>query len=157
MNDALTHDDLELLDRVAIDAIEPVAPPPEVRARVLAAIRKPKLDESIPGAHESRTVRANEGTWKSIAPGVELKKMSVDRHRGTATFLVRLAPHAVLPAHDHHGPEDSYVVAGSCRIGAVGLQTGDFHHVDATAHHGNVVASAEGCTLLLTADLADAA
>lgn len=157
MTEALTTDDLELLDRIAADAITPVEPPAEVRARVFAAIRQRPLDVSIPGAHESRTVRSNEGKWKNVAPGVDVRKLSVDKNRGTVTVMVRMAPNAILPAHDHHGPEDSYVVAGSCRIGAVELGTGDFHHVDGTAHHGDVVATADGCTLLLTVDLADAA
>jgi len=160
MTDVLTTDDLELLDRIAIDAIQPVEPPAEVRARVLAAIQpapRRVLDESLPGEHESRTVRANEGRWKAVAPGVEVRKLQVDRNRGTVTLMIRMAPNAVLPAHDHHGPEDSYVVAGSCRIGAIALETGDFHHVDPTAHHGDVVANDDGCTLLLTVDLADAA
>lgn len=160
MTEVLTHDDLDLLDRIAVDAIEPVEPPAEVRARVLAAIRQTPhrvLDESIPGAHESRTVRANEGKWKTVAPGVEVRKLQVDRNRGIVTLMLRMAPNAILPAHDHHGPEDSYVLAGSCRIGAVELGTGDFHHVDPQAHHGDVVANADGCTLLLTVDLADAA
>jgi anti-sigma factor ChrR (cupin superfamily) len=73
------------------------------------------------------------------------------------TLLLELEPEAILPAHDHDGGEDSYVIRGSCRIGAVALSAGDFHHVDAGAHHGDVVASAEGCLLLLTVDLADAA
>ena len=158
MTDALTLDELELLDRLAGETIEPIDPPAEVRARVLAAIqRTPQLDETVPGDHESRTVRREEGSWKSCAPGVRTKKLSKDVARGTATLMLELAPNAVLPAHDHEGAEDSYVIRGSCRIGAVALYEGDFHHVDAGAHHGDVVASAEGCLLLLTIDLADAA
>jgi len=158
MNDALTREELELLDRAMADSIEPVAPPSDVRARVLALVQqRPQLDESVPGEHESRTVRAAEGTWRSCAPGVRTKKLSKDTVRGTATIMLELAPNAILPAHDHEGSEQSYVVSGSCRIGAVALYAGDFHHVDAGAHHGDVVASAEGCLLLLTVDLADVA
>ncbi len=155
----LTLEELELLDRIAAESIEPIDPPAEVRARVLAAIRRTPqtLDESVPGEHESRTVREAEGSWRSCAPGVRTKKLSKDVRRGTMTLLLELEPEAILPAHDHDGGEDSYVIRGSCRIGAVALSAGDFHHVDAGAHHGDVVASAEGCLLLLTVDLADAA
>ncbi|HYC62271.1 MAG TPA: cupin domain-containing protein [Thermoanaerobaculia bacterium] len=138
----LTTDDLNLLDRVAAQAIDPVAPPAAVRAKVMDAIR------NVPGAHESRTVRAEEGTWKTVAPGARMKVLSKEGAR--MTFLLELDPHATVPAHDHEGGEDSYVIRGSCRIGALGLDTGDFHHADATAHHGDVVASADGCLLLLT-------
>ncbi len=158
MSDGMTIHELEVLDSLVAETIEPIAPPPDVRARVLAAIRKTsQLDESIPGEHESRTVRAGEGNWRSCAPGVRTKNLSKDPNRGTLTFLLDLEPNALLPAHDHEGSEDSYVIRGSCRIGAVALYAGDFHHVDAGAHHGDVVASGEGCLLLLTIELADAA
>jgi anti-sigma factor ChrR (cupin superfamily) len=158
MSDALTREELTLLDRIAAETIEPIDPPPAVRARVLEAVRRtPQLDESMPGEHESRTVRSDQGTWRSCAAGVRTKKLSKDTTRGTATFLLELEPRAILPAHDHAGSEESYVIRGSCRIGAVALYAGDFHHVDAGAHHGDVVSSDEGCLLLLTVDLADVA
>jgi anti-sigma factor ChrR (cupin superfamily) len=158
LSDTLTAVELELLDRITADTIEPVEPPSEIRARILALVRRtPQLDESLPGEHESRTVRADEGNWRSCAPGVRTKKLSKDAARGTMSFLLELEPAAILPAHDHSGSEDSYVIRGSCRIGAVALYAGDFHHVDAGAHHGDVVSSSEGCLLLLTVDLADVA
>jgi anti-sigma factor ChrR (cupin superfamily) len=158
MTEILTQDELEVLDRIVAETIEPVEPPASVRAHILAAVRgKSQLDESIPGEHESRTVRSNEGTWRSCVPGVRTKKLSKDIARNTVTMLLDLDPGAILPAHDHDGGEDSYVIRGSCRIGAVALYAGDFHHVDSGAHHGDVVASDEGCLLMLTVDLADVA
>lgn len=142
VSDALSPEEVELLDRVAAGSIEPVEPPAEVRAKVMAAVA------SVPGAHESLTVRADEGTWKTVAPGVRTKKL----RRGS--FLLELDPHAVLPAHDHDGGEDSFVVRGSCHIGALALNAGDYHHADAGAHHGDVVGSAEGCLLLITVAVA---
>lgn len=139
---AFEPEDLLLLDRVAAQVIAPVDPPAAVRAKVMDAIR------NVPGAHESRTVRAEEGKWSTIAPGARMKVLS--KESGRMTFLIDLDPLATVPGHDHEGGEDSYVVRGSCRIGALGLDTGDFHHADATAHHGDVVASADGCLLLLT-------
>jgi anti-sigma factor ChrR (cupin superfamily) len=139
---AFEPEDLLLLDRVAGQVIVPVAPPAFVRAKVMDAIR------NVPGSHESRTVRAGEGKWSTIAPGARMKMLS--KEAGRMTFLIDLDPFATVPGHDHEGGEDSYVVRGSCCIGALGLETGDFHHADATAHHGDVVASADGCLLLLT-------
>ncbi len=142
---AFSTDELELLDRVAVQAITPVEPPPSAREKIMDAIR------NVPGAHESRTVRAEEGKWATLAPGARMKVLS--KEAGRMTFLVDLDPHATVPAHDHEGGEDSYVVRGSCHIGALALDTGDFHHADATAHHGDVVASADGCLLLVTMTL----
>ncbi len=139
---AFEPEDLLLLDRVAAQAIAPVDPPAFVRAKVMEAIR------NVPGSHESRTVRADEGKWSTVAPGARMKVLQ--KEAGRMTFLIDLDPFATVPGHDHEGGEDSYVVRGSCRIGALGLATGDFHHADASAHHGDVVASEEGCLLLLT-------
>jgi anti-sigma factor ChrR (cupin superfamily) len=145
----LSPEELHLLDAVAAQAIAPVEPPAFVRTKVLEAIR------NVPGAHESRTVRVDEGRWSTLAPGARMKVLT--KEAGRMTFLVDLDPHAMVPAHDHDGAEDSYVIRGSCHIGALGLSAGDFHHVEATAHHGDVVASAEGCLLLLTTTLAKTA
>jgi quercetin dioxygenase-like cupin family protein len=155
MTQALTNEELELLDEMVAGTIEPVAPPVEVRARVMAAVaRRSRLDDSIPAEHESRTLRAHEA-WRVVAcPGVKMRKLSEDAARNTVTVQFELAPGAILPAHDHKGAEDSYVISGSCRIGAVALSAGDFHHVDAGAHHGDVV-SDEGCMLLLVVDRTD--
>lgn len=146
---ALRPEDLQLLDCIAGQVIAPVDPPAAVRSKVMEAIR------NVPGSHESRTVRAEEGKWSTIAPGARTKILT--KEAGKMTFLVDLDPHATVPAHDHDGGEDSYVVRGSCHIGALALNTGDFHHVEATAHHGDVIASADGCLLLLTVTRAKAA
>jgi anti-sigma factor ChrR (cupin superfamily) len=151
MTDMLSPDDLELLDRIAIETIEPVAPPPEVRASVLDAVRHARqFDTTIPGEHESSTIRADEGTWTTIAAGARMKRLSKDKTRNTITFLLDLDAHAIVDAHDHDGAEDSYVIRGSCHIGGMALNQGDFHHAEASVHHGDVVASAEGCLLLIT-------
>lgn len=158
--DTLSSDDLSILDQLAAESMEPVNPPSALRAKLLETVRataQTTLDESIPGEHESRTLRADEGRWTEIAPGARMKRLSKDLVRKTVTCILELAPNAIAPAHDHQGSEDTFVVSGSCRVGALGLYTGDFHHVEASAHHGDVVASAEGCVLLLTFGLEEAA
>lgn len=147
MTDRLSAEELQFLDRIAAEAISPADPPPALRAQVLEAARRARpLDESVP--EECVTVRAGEGTWKTIAPGTRTKRLSRDARR--TVFLLELDPHAVVDAHDHEGSEDTYVVRGSCHIGSLSLAAGDFHHVEATAHHGDVIASAEGCLLMIT-------
>jgi anti-sigma factor ChrR (cupin superfamily) len=160
MTDTLSNNDLAFLDRLAAESIEPVTPPATIRTSLLETIRKTaqlQLDASVPGEHEMRTLRADEGFWKDIAPGARMKRLSKDLGRKTVTCLLELAPNAIAPAHDHEGSEDTFVVSGSCRVGALALNTGDFHHVESSAHHGDVVASAEGCVLLLTFGLEKAA
>ena len=103
----------------------------------------------------SDLVRANEGRWRVLPfPGVKLKTLSVDEKRGTATVLLSLEPGSRLPAHNHHGDEESFVISGSCRIGSIHLRQGDFHRAGGGSHHGDVV-SDEGCVLLLVVDAED--
>jgi anti-sigma factor ChrR (cupin superfamily) len=156
--DTLPLEELSLLDQLTAESIEPVAPPLAMRARILEAVRTtPQYDETVPGEHESRTLRAAEGRWSPVAPGARLKRLSKDLARKTVTCLLELAPNAIAPAHDHEGSEDTFVVRGSCRIGALGLSAGDFHHVEAGSHHGDLIASAEGCVLLITFGLEEVA
>jgi anti-sigma factor ChrR (cupin superfamily) len=146
MTETLSIEDLNLLDIVVASTIEPVDPPSFLRERILDAARDTPQN--------TRTVRAKEGRWLRLVPGVTMKELSVDKDRGTATILLSLAPGAHLAGHDHHGPEDSFVISGSCRIGSASLHEGDFHHADGGTHHGEIV-SDEGCMLLLVLDRTD--
>ena len=146
MNEQLTADELTAIDELIAQSIEPVAPPVSIRAQILGTIR------NVP--QNSMTLREEEGRWKPILPGVDMKRLSRDQKRGTVTVLLRFQPGSTLPEHDHHGNEQTYVIEGSCCIGSVGLAKGDFHQVDAGEHHGTVI-SKEGCTLLLVVDEAD--
>jgi quercetin dioxygenase-like cupin family protein len=146
MTDALTTDDLALLDELAAaDWLEPVLPPPAAKLQLLSSIR------ALSAGH---TVRATDGGWRAQLPGIDVKLLSRDETRGIATILMRFQPGAVCPPHDHSGAEECYVVSGSCRIGTIALSQGDFHHADAGSHHGAVI-SDEGCTLLLVIDQDD--
>jgi anti-sigma factor ChrR (cupin superfamily) len=145
-NDSLTPDEVRDLDELTARSIEPVAPPSFMKARILDAVRH------VP--QNSTTVRSDEGRWKAVVPGVEMKRLSRDPKHGTVTFMLRFQPGATLPQHDHRGNEQTYVIEGSCTIGSVGLSQGDYHTVDAGERHGTVV-SPNGCTLLLVVDEAD--
>ena len=146
MNETLDRDDVMLLNAAVAGLIEPVAPPPALKAAIMTAVR------GIP--QDSTLVRAHEGRWTKVADGVRCKTLSFDRQRDTATILMVLEPGSTLPEHGHHGFEQTFVVSGSCRIGALSLRAGDFHTAGAGSHHGTVV-SDEGCELLLVVDKDD--
>jgi len=146
MTDLLAIDELALLDVIAANAIEPVAPPPALKSQILQAVR------TVPQG--STITRAGEGTWSSVAPGIKVKTLAFDRERRTATLLMSFEAGAAMPEHDHHGPEQSYVVSGSCHIGSLYLRAGDFHTAPAGSHHAPVV-SDDGCVLLLVVDQDD--
>jgi anti-sigma factor ChrR (cupin superfamily) len=146
MSETLTREDLSFLDGIVAEGIEPVDPPAWLRTRILGA--------AADTPQNTRTVRASEGRWFDFVPGVTVKPLSVDAERGTATILMMFEPGARVPAHDHAGAEDSFVVSGSCRIGESYLLKGDFHHADAGTTHAEII-SDEGCVLLLVVDRED--
>jgi anti-sigma factor ChrR (cupin superfamily) len=146
MTETLTREDLSLLNAIVGESITPIAPPDALRARILGA--------ATAKSQNTRTVRASEGRWFNVVPGVTVKPLSIDIERDTATILMMFEPGARVPAHDHTGAEDSFVISGSCRIGESSLLTGDFHHADAGTRHDEIV-SDEGCVLLMVVDRTD--
>jgi anti-sigma factor ChrR (cupin superfamily) len=66
----------------------------------------------LPGNH-SHVVRPAEMEWKKTRfPGCEVKGLLLDRQTGLVTALMRLAPGAVLPDHEHVKIEQTYMLEG---------------------------------------------
>ncbi len=62
----------------------------------------------------SYLVHANDMPWqKTRFEGVEVKTLLIDRESGLLTALVRMAPGATLPDHEHVQIEQTYVLEGS--------------------------------------------
>jgi len=104
-----------------LEAISPVQPPAQLRAKVLdriAATRRPDSD--------LMTIRDKE-SWKEMAPGIEFKLLTVDQQAHTKSFLLRAQSGSCMPAHDHHGHEECLVLEGTFNIGELTLVAGDFH------------------------------
>ena len=61
----------------------------------------------------SHVVRPAEMEWqKTRFPGCEAKTLLLDRKTGLVTALMRFAPGAVLPDHEHVKIEQTYVLEG---------------------------------------------
>ena len=61
----------------------------------------------------SRHVRVDELEWKPTRfPGCEVKTLLFDRDSGLVTALMRFAPGAVLPDHEHVKIEQTFVLEG---------------------------------------------
>jgi anti-sigma factor ChrR (cupin superfamily) len=62
----------------------------------------------------ARHVRVDELEWqKTRFPGCEAKTLLFDKESGLVTALMRFAPGAVLPDHEHVKIEQTYVLEGS--------------------------------------------
>jgi anti-sigma factor ChrR (cupin superfamily) len=65
------------------------------------------------GPLASRFVQVAELPWeKTKFPGVEAKTLLIDKPSGLLTVLLRMAPGATLPDHEHVMIEQTYVLEG---------------------------------------------
>lgn len=133
-----------------------LAPPPELRERVLACVR---TAQSPPGPADECGFKFVPGTdesgWRQLpVPGASVKLLSLDAERGYAVVLGRLAAGASYPSHPHRHAEQIYVLAGDLHIGARALRAGDFHEAAAGTRHG-INHSETGCTILAIVSVAD--
>ena len=61
----------------------------------------------------SHVVRPAQMEWKKTRfPGCEVKGLLIDKESGLVTALMRFAPGAVLPDHEHVKIEQTYVLEG---------------------------------------------
>lgn len=95
-----------------------------LRERILAQARKP-VGMSV--------VRADEGVWKPILPGIRIK--SLRKGEGTETTLWRIDAGAVLPSHPHRQQEECLVLEGSVLHAGVTYYAGDYLLAEAGGMH----------------------
>ena len=96
----------------------------------------------------SRFVEIAQLPWeKTRFPGVEGKTLVVDRETGVVTALMKFAPGAKLPDHEHMRLEQTYVVEGSLVCGEGECKAGDFVWRPAGSRH-EAWAGAQGGLML---------
>jgi len=101
-----------------------------------------------PSAHGLTFVKASEGVWHNIAPGVVAKVLSYDSISRRATSLVRIAAGTKYAPHRHAAAEELFVLEGGCLCAGRELKAGDYHRAEAgTEHHDT--SSDDGCLLLV--------
>ena len=85
----------------------------------------------------SRFVDAPALAWERSAlhPGVETKTLLVDRATGLLTMLLRMAPGAKLPDHEHVQIEQTYVLEGTLACGEGVCRAGEFVWRPAGSRH----------------------
>ena len=94
------------------------------------------LREKIPAALASRFVDVQSLPWeKTRYAGVEQKTLYIDRETGMLTALMRMAPGARLPDHEHVKVEQTYVLEGSLLCGEGECRAGQFVWRPAGSRH----------------------
>jgi anti-sigma factor ChrR (cupin superfamily) len=125
-------------------AVPVVEPPPRLRAALLSRLAPPRV-----------LVRADESAWqKTPFPGIEARRLFVDKVTGTVTSLLRVAAGAIYPAHRHGGVEHVYVVDGDLIFNDHTLETGDYEVNPGSTDHSSIT-SKTGCLALVIHNLAD--
>jgi anti-sigma factor ChrR (cupin superfamily) len=136
---------LWVFDRVA-EAIDPRPLEPAVRARLRERVMTRFGARSI----ETHTVRASEGEWRTLAPGVTIKLLRHDTAADNMTAFIRMLPGTSLDSHTHEQGEECLVISGEIYIGRHRLGAGDMHVAAAGTVH-EAVTSPSGALLLVRA------
>jgi len=105
---------------------KPVDPPAGLWDRIEAALDQAPASAS-PTQGALLTIHAGDGDWVSLVDGVEKKVLHVDHEAGFECYLLKLAPGARLPAHQHKMVEECIMLEGESWVGDLRLTAGDFH------------------------------
>ncbi|MCI3131053.1 cupin domain-containing protein [Phenylobacterium aquaticum] len=105
--------------------LAPIAPPPAVWDRI--------ADETLGPA--TLTVRAEDGEWEPLSPGVSRRVLHRDPAGGWQAVLIRMAPGATLAAHSHASLEECVVLEGEFEVDGETVRKGDFHLAFAGRDH----------------------
>lgn len=144
-------------------AADPAEPRPAVRERLLARVAseapgggaRPHARAAVDAA-DTRAPRPPlpellfalepDAVWKDIAPGLQLRMLS--RGSGGSSYVVRVAPGATVPSHEHPCVEHSYILSGSIDVEGTLCHAGDYHRAASGTRHDTFY-SAGGCVMLV--------
>jgi anti-sigma factor ChrR (cupin superfamily) len=103
----------------------PREPPSGLWGRIAEAMGQPKDLAALGVA----ALRLDQGRWRGMAPGVEIKPLW-----GKRTFLLRCQAGATVPAHRHRSFEHTLVLSGDVQTDHGALGPGDYEGVPAGPH-----------------------
>jgi anti-sigma factor ChrR (cupin superfamily) len=125
-------------------AAAPVEPPPDLKKRLLRQV-----------APHSVVVRADESAFQATPfPGVEIRRLFVDKVTGAVTTMLRAAAGAIYPPHQHGGIEHVYVIDGDLIFDDHTLETGDYEVSKSSTHH-SAITTKTGCLALIVHHVRD--
>ena len=97
-------------------------PSPSLWGRLAQRIAAETGEEPMPAA----APRLAQPEWKEVAPGISCKLLAADAETDRVSMLVRLAPGAEYPPHQHAGVEELHLLHGELWIDDKKLQPGRF-------------------------------
>jgi hypothetical protein len=124
-------------------ALEPLEPPADLLDRIEA-----RIDAATAISVQRLVIRATEGEWIDVMPGVRCKLLHQKPEIGRQTILYEMQPGTTGSIHGHDDDEEVYVVWGDIRFGDDILGPGDFHLSPKGSLHPPVY-STGGCLCLI--------
>ena len=121
-----------------------IAPPEGLLEKIEA-----RIDAQVKLESMSRTLRANEGEWVMLGPGVRFKELHRNAALNRWTILVDAEPGAAFPAHEHTQDEEIFMISGDLAFGDVELGPGDFHFSPKGSLH-TAHRTRAGCRCIIT-------
>ena len=119
------------------------SPDDNVRRRLMARVN---------GGPGLTTHRSDE-PWRATGfEGIRVRRLFVDRERGTVSMLVKMAAGAKYPGHRHAAVEECYVIEGDLHVSGTVLLAGDYQRADLDSVH-DVQWTENGCTALIISSL----
>jgi anti-sigma factor ChrR (cupin superfamily) len=133
-------------------SIPEVDPPAEVRSQLLERVNGLDRPEPVSKIAPDQfvSIQAAQGEWQEVQAGILLKTLYVDQASGIATSLVRMMAGTALPAHQHLGVEQFYVIEGDCNVDGQRLGPGDYHRAASGSIHDTTY-TVDGTLFLLIA------
>lgn len=125
-----------------VPAVEPAADVRErLRMQLLAKIAAPRM----------RVLRAGEGEWRPLLPGIRIKTLHRSNTDGCETTLWRIEPGAQVPPHPHRHEEECLILEGSVIHAGIEYHAGDYLLAEAGMHH-EVFMAPRGALLLIRSE-----
>ena len=123
-------------------------PPAAVSDQLLRSVERDESQQRAATNKLFASVRANEGKWNLLAPGVTYKTLFTHPTAGISTRLMRMVAGSTFPEHRHSGIEELYIIEGDCYCEGECLGPGDYHRAESGSIHG-VTFTEHGCLMLV--------
>ena len=130
-------------------------PPASVRASLLSMVAEEREGASSKTMSREEspsliTLRADEGEWYKLGPGIKAKPLFTDPQTGMVTTLLKMKPGTSIPLHSHSGIEQCYIIEGDFHAANQQLGPGDFHVAPVGSTH-DAVHTTNGALVLIVA------
>lgn len=147
MNPSRPNDELEALAPELLEALAAAQVCEPVPAPVAARVKHRLMDRIARAETGHTTLHRGADGWQRFQHGVDIKVLN--EADGIMSYLLRLAPGAVVAAHHHPIDEECVVVEGTLLIGGeLEVSAGSFHLAHKNTLH-SPISSVSGAIMFI--------